>query len=71
MMILWDIVIIATGPVPDTNTRTLHQGVSLCSLYIGIGSSKFCGSKFCEIVKNQMNVNFRDKNFVIAVFFHD
>ena len=68
-MILWDIVIMATGPVPDSNTRTLHQGVSLCLLYIGIGSSKFPWFKI--FVKFQMNVNFRDKNFVIAVFFHD
>ena len=26
---------------------------------------------FREIAKNHMNVNFRDKNFVIAKFFHD
>ena len=27
--------------------------------------------KFCEIAKNHLNVNFRDKNFVITTFFHD
>ena len=26
---------------------------------------------FREIAKNHMNVNFRDKNFVIATFFRD
>ena len=26
---------------------------------------------FCEIAKNPMNVNFRQKNFVIAKFFRD
>ena len=27
--------------------------------------------KFREITKNHLNVNFRDKNFVIATLFHD
>ena len=26
---------------------------------------------FCEIANNHMNVNFRDKNFVMATFFRD
>ena len=34
-------------------------------------SSKFLVQKFREIAKNHMNVYFRDKNFVIAMFFRD
>ena len=30
-------------------------------------SSNFRGPKFCENVENQENVNFREKNFVIAL----
>ena len=38
---------------------------------LSYSSKFFVVQNFREIAKNCMNVNFRDKNFMIAMFFHD